>query len=103
MARRLLVGMGENLKMARLRRNLPIRVIAERAGVSVNTIAALEKGGGGVSIGVLANVLHALGLSEDMKLIAGDDSFGRKLQDLGLLPQQRASRKKRVEKADEQR
>ncbi|MBI3534250.1 MAG: helix-turn-helix domain-containing protein [Deltaproteobacteria bacterium] len=93
LTKRLLIEMGENLRMARLRRNLSIRVIAERVGVSVNTIVSLETGSSGVSIGVAANVLHALGLSEDIKHIAKDDSFGRILQDMKLMPRKKATKK----------
>jgi len=101
LAKRLLIELGENLRMARLRRNLSIRVIAERVGVSVNTVASLEKGGPGISIGVVANVLHALGLSEDMRHLAKDDSFGRKLQDMELMPKKKAPKKKNTGEINE--
>jgi transcriptional regulator with XRE-family HTH domain len=93
LTKRLLIELGENLKLARLRRNLSVRVIAERVGVSINTITNLEKGAAGVSVGVVANLLHALGLSEDIKHLAKDDILGRKLQDLDLLPKQKASKR----------
>jgi transcriptional regulator with XRE-family HTH domain len=94
LTKRLLTEFGENIRLARLRRNLPIRVMAERVGVSVNTITALEKGMVGVSIGIVANVLHALGLAEDLKSLAKDDVLGRKLQDMKLLPRKKAPKKK---------
>lgn len=93
LVKRLLSELGENIKLSRLRRHLSIRVIAERVGVSANTIVSLEKGQTGVSLGVVANVLHALGLAEDIKLLAKDDTFGRKLQDMDLLPRKRAPKK----------
>jgi len=96
LTKRLLIELGENIKFARLRRNLSIRIIAERVGVSVNTIASLEKGQAGVSIGVVANVLHALGLAEDIKSLAKDDTFGRKLQDMELLPRKKAQKTKKI-------
>ena len=101
LTRRLLVEVGENIKLARLRRNLSVRIISERAGVSVNTITSLEKGVAGVSLGVLANVLHALGLAEDISLIAQDDELGRKLQDMELLARRKASKKKAPEESHE--
>lgn len=94
LTKRLLLELGENIKLARLRRNLSIRLVAERVGVSINTITSLEKGLSGVSIGVLANVLHTIGLAEDIKLLAKDDVLGRKLQDLQLLPKKRATKVK---------
>jgi transcriptional regulator with XRE-family HTH domain len=101
LTKRLLIELGENLKLARLRRNLSIRIIAERVGVSVNTITSLEKGLAGVSIGVVANVLHALGLAEDLRLLAKDDAFGRKLQDMELLPRKKATKIKKAERTNE--
>ncbi len=101
LTKRLLIELGENIKLARLRRNLSVRVIAERVGVSVNTITSLEKGTAGVSVGVVANVLHSLGLAEDIKCLAKDDVFGRKLQDLALLPRKKASKKKKVREINE--
>ena len=94
LTKRLLVELGENLKLSRLRRNMSIRAIANRTGVSVNTVISLEKGLPGVSVGVLANVLHTLGLANDIALLAKDDLFGRKLQDMKLLPKKRASKRK---------
>ena len=96
LTKRLLIEFGENLRLARLRSNLSIRIIAERVGVSVNTIVAVEKGAAGVSLGVVVNLLHALGLAEDIKQVARDDSLGRKLQDIALLPRKRASQKSKV-------
>ena len=91
---RLLVNLGENIKMARLRRGLSLRAVAERAGISLNTIVAVENGEAGVSIGAIANVLHCLNLAEDISLIAKDDILGRKLQDLELTPKKRAPKTK---------
>ncbi len=91
---RLLAGLGENIKMARLRRGLSLRAVAERAGISLNTVVAVENGEAGVSIGAIANVLHCLNLAEDISLIARDDILGRKLQDLELTPKKRAPKAK---------
>ena len=55
----------------------------------------------GVSVGVVANVLHALGLAEDIKCLAKDDTFGRKLQDMELLPRKKAPKKKKTGESDE--
>lgn len=85
--------MGEQIKMARLRRNLAVELVSERAGISRTTLWAVEKGSPTVSIGTYAAVLHALGgIDEDFKLIAKDDEFGRKLQDLNIQTRGRAKR-----------
>lgn len=85
--------MGENIKMARLRRDLSLKAVAERAGLAVNTVVAIEKGASGASIGAIANILQSLNLTEDISLLAKDDLLGRKLQDLKIMPKQRASKK----------
>ena len=93
LTKRLLIKLGNNIKMARLRRDLSLRAVAARAGISLNTVVAIENGGPGVSIGAIANVLHCLNLAEDISLIAKDDLLGRKLQDLELEPKKRAPKK----------
>lgn len=81
---RVLAEMGENIRLARLRRKLPATMIAERAGIARNTLRAIERGDSTVAFGAYANVLLALGLENDLRLIAKDDELGRKLQDAGL-------------------
>ncbi len=54
--------LGANIKASRLRRRLPQSVVAERAGISVNTLSKLENGDCGITIGNVASVLNALGL-----------------------------------------
>ena len=71
---RILSQMGEQIKLARLRRNLSVELVAERAGISRTTLWAIEKGSSSVAIGAYANVLHALnGMERDLLLIAKDD------------------------------
>ena len=79
--------------MARLRRNLSLRAVAQRAGISLNTVVAVENGEPGVSVGAMVNVLHCLSLAEDISKVALDDVLGRKLQDLELEPKKRAPKK----------
>ena len=86
--------MGEQIRLARLRRYLSSELVAERAGISRQTLTAIEKGSSSVALGAYAAVLHALGgLEQDLLLIARDDELGRKLQDLNLPQRQRAPRK----------
>ena len=94
---RILKTMGEQIKLARLRRKISVELIAERAGISRSTLWSVEKGSPSVSIGIYAAVLHALhGMDKDFLLIAGDDEFGRKLQDLDLSTRKRAPRKRDI-------
>lgn len=94
----LLSEMGEQIRLARLRRRLPSELVAERANLSRATLTAIEKGSASVAIGAYAAVLQALGgLEKDLLLIARDDELGRKLQDLSLPQRQRAPRQSRKE------
>ena len=83
---------GEQLRLARLRRDLSIEQVAERAQCGRMTVARLEKGIPTVSIGVLLRVLYALQLGDDILKIAQDDILGRTIQDIEL-KKKRASRK----------
>ena len=85
--------MGEQIKLARLRRNLSIAQIAERATCPPLTVNRIEKGSPTVSMGIYARVLYALQLDDDLLLLAKEDTLGRTLQDLGLKHRQRASKK----------
>ena len=83
--------MGEQIKLARLRRQLSAELIAERAGISRATLWNIEKGSPSVSMGAYAAALHALGgMDRDLLMVAKDDELGRKLQDLDLLLKKRA-------------
>ena len=90
---RTLTTLGENIKYARLRRDLPSEQIAERAGISRNTLIKIEKGDEGVAIGYYFRVLAVLGLDKDILLVAKDDELGRRLQDVKLTVKKRASKK----------
>ena len=91
---RVLTELGENIRLARLRRKFSATLIAERAGISRTTLRGIEHGDPSVTFGSYANVLFSLGLEKDLKLIAHDDELGRKLQDAGLSTKARAPRLK---------
>lgn len=85
--------LGENFRLARLRRDLSSEQVAERAGISRNTLIKIERGDEGVAIGMYFRVLIVLRLEDDLTNVAKDDVLGRKLQDAGLLTNQRASKR----------
>ena len=92
---RILKQMGEQIKLARLRRNLSVELVSERAEISRATLWNVEKGSPSVAIGIYAAVLHALNnMDSDLLLVAKDDELGRKLQDLDLVTRKRAPNKK---------
>lgn len=90
---RTLAALGENIKFARLRRDLSSEQVSERAGISRSTLAKVEKGDEGVAIGYYFRVLAVLGLDKDLLLVAKDDELGRRLQDAKLILKRRASKK----------
>lgn len=90
--KRLLSQIGENIRLARLRRNFSAQIVAERAGISRTTLRGIERGDASVTFGAYATVLLSLGLEKDLTLLAKDDELGRKLQDAGLRIRARASK-----------
>ena len=84
---------GEQIKLARLRRNLSIAQVAERATCSPLTVSRIEKGVPTVAIGIYLRVLYALQLDDDILSLAKDDELGRVLQDMNLPQRERASKK----------
>ena len=84
---------GEQIKLARLRRDLSLAQVAERATCSPLTVSRIEKGSPTVAIGIYLRVLYALQLDDDILLLAKDDELGRQLQDMVLTTRQRASKK----------
>jgi transcriptional regulator with XRE-family HTH domain len=91
--RRLMSGLGENLKLARLRRRLSAQLVAQRAGISRATLHKVEKGDPTVAMGSYFMVLNVLGLEQEIGHLAADDDFGRRLQDLSLTTAKRAPKR----------
>jgi transcriptional regulator with XRE-family HTH domain len=91
-----LADIGENLRLARLRRQLSADQVSERAGITRPTLRAIERGDASVSFGAYANVLFCLGLEQDLSTLAHDDELGRKLQDAHLGVKRRAPRRPRA-------
>ncbi len=64
--KRILVELGDNIKLARLRRKLSSEQVAERANISRPKLTAIEKGSPTVSIGSYLLALQVLGLEKDL-------------------------------------
>ena len=92
---RILTQLGEDIKLARLRRKFSAEQVAERAGISRSTLWQIEKGMPSVSIGSYLQVLFVFNLEKNFLKIANDDVLGRKLQDAEILPKKRAPKIKK--------
>ena len=82
--RRLLMALGERLRLARKRRKFSALTVAARAGISRTTLYHIEQGDPAVTLGSYLRVLSVLGLDQDLARLAADDALGRRLQDLAL-------------------
>lgn len=87
----LLCQLGARLRVARLRRKLPAKQMAERAGMSPMTLRSVERGGAGVTLGAYVAVMQVLGVEQDLNLLAQADPVGRDLQDSRLQPASRSA------------
>lgn len=83
-ARKSLEILGQNLKLARIRRRISAALMCERACVSHATLTAIEQGKPSVSMAGYMSVLFCLNMHTDMEKVAADDVLGRELQDLQL-------------------
>jgi transcriptional regulator with XRE-family HTH domain len=96
-ASKILTQLGEDIKLARLRRKLSTEQVAERAGISRSTLWLIEKGTPSVAMGAYLQVLFVMGLEKNLLLMASDDVLGRKLQDAEILVKKRATKKLKEE------
>lgn len=91
--RKKLEQLGYRISMARLRRDLSVELVAERAGISRTTLWAIERGSPTVSIGAYAKVLAAIQMGDEIDKICADDPLGIFLQEEKLAVRKRAGKK----------
>lgn len=79
--RRALRKLGQDMADARKRRGLTMEIVANRAFTTRKTLARIEEGDFGVSMGLYASVLLALGLLEGLGDLAdpANDPVGMQL------------------------
>lgn len=79
--RRALRELGADIKDARRRRRLTMKIVADRAFTSPKTLQRVEAGNHAASIGIYASVLQALGLLDNLASVATtiNDPVGRDL------------------------
>jgi transcriptional regulator with XRE-family HTH domain len=101
-AQRDLRKLGNDISIARKRRQFTQRQLAQAASVNVATVRRLERGDQGVSLGTLAMVLLVLGESQriaDLLDVARDD-VGLVLSVTAMPKRVRGPNRKRRENAD---
>ncbi len=93
--RRALKKLGEDLRDARKRRRIPMKLASERAGISRATLTKIENGEEGVSFGAYAKVLFTLGMIQRLIELADPtfDALGLGLEAENLPKRIRISRK----------
>lgn len=70
--RQLLLQLGDRLRRLRQAQSLGMVQMAQRVGISRTTLAAVEAGDPGPSIGTYLRVMSVLGIAGDLALLAGD-------------------------------
>jgi transcriptional regulator with XRE-family HTH domain len=101
--RRAVRKLGHDIKVARLRRRIPMALLAQRASISRTTLSKIEDGNPQVSLGLYAIVLYLLGLLDRLAELADmrNDEQGLML-DEEQLPQRIRSSPKRDSRLDMQ-
>lgn len=97
--KRALKKLGADIRDARKRRRIPMKLMAERAFITRVTLAKVEKGEPGVSLGIYACVLFVLGLTSRLA-----DLADARYDELGLfLEEERLPKRIRLPKASDQK
>lgn len=78
---KVLTELGDRIHMARRRRKISMEDMAQRANLTRQTVAKVEKGDSGVSIGAYVKVLNGLGMKQELYNVIKEDPIGRLLQD----------------------
>src|SRR5271157_5904091 len=93
--------LGRDIAVARKRRHLSMREMAERMMVNLKTVQRLEKGDPTVGIGIVAGALWILGLDRRLGDVVSPESDTAGLQeDIKNLPRDFRKTRKRADKYD---
>ena len=79
--KKVLKKLGNDIKEARIRRKIPTALMAERIGISRNTLRSIENGVPSVSVGLYVTAIYILGMLDRVKDLAdiAFDSVGQAL------------------------
>jgi hypothetical protein len=100
--RRALRKLGGDIRDARLRRRIPVAIVAERASIGRSTLNRVEKGDPRVAAGIYATVLFVLGLVDRIGELADarNDATGLQLEEEHLPKRIRTPKARKNEKAE---
>ena len=78
-----LCKLGSDIRDARRRRRITMALMAERAGITPDTLKQIEKGNPATSMGGYASVLYSLGMTDRLRDIADPrhDLTGQRLEE----------------------
>ena len=95
-----LFKLGEDIRAARIRRQITTTIMAKRVFTSRTTLGKVEKGDSSVSMGVYATVLFILGLSSRLEELVDicHDSLGLELSQEALPKRVRSRRQSQSKK-----
>jgi hypothetical protein len=81
--RRALAKLGADIKVARLKRRIPMALLAERAFIGLSTLEKIQKGDPGVAIGSYASTIFSLGMGTPFGDIVNpaEDEIGLTLEE----------------------
>ncbi|MCC8115264.1 MAG: helix-turn-helix domain-containing protein [Bacteroidales bacterium] len=94
-----LKNLGQRIRLARLRRKLPMEILAQRASCSPVTLGKIENGDPTVSMGAYARVLFGMRLEKELDRLIETDLLGQHLTDAALI-NTRAPKRKTPKKTD---
>ena len=88
--------LGTDIRDARRRRRITMALMAERAGITPDTLKQIEKGNPSTSIGGYASVLFSLGMTDRLRDIADarHDLIGLRLEEERLPKRVRMPKRK---------
>ena len=86
---------GSDIRAARIRRRLPMQLMAARVSISRGTLARVERVDPGVCLGTYATILHELGIGERVASLAdvSRDRIGQRLEEQRLPKRVRLSKR----------
>ena len=88
--------LGKDINSARRRRRISKIMMAQRAGIAINTLSRVEEGSPGTTMAAWVSVLFVLGLTENLQDICSlkNDATGIMLEEEHLPKRIRHKRKK---------